>query len=71
VAIYAACPPEMHVDHVIPLGGKKKPGLTAEGYPICGLHVDYNLKYLPGSDNCRKHRRMRPEEQTLCEQSYR
>ena len=36
---------EWHVDHVIPLQGKK----------ICGFHMPENLAVIPGSDNCKKH----------------
>jgi hypothetical protein len=35
---------EWHVDHVIPLQGKK----------VSGLHVPANLQVIPGSENCRK-----------------
>ena len=36
---------EWHVDHVIPLQGKK----------VCGFHMPENLAVIPGSDNCKKH----------------
>ena len=35
---------DWHVDHVIPLQGKK----------VSGLHVPANLQVIPGSENCRK-----------------
>lgn len=35
---------EWHVDHVVPLRGKK----------VSGLHVPLNLSVIPGADNCRK-----------------
>lgn len=35
---------DWHVDHVIPLQGKK----------VSGLHVPSNLQVIPGSENCRK-----------------
>jgi hypothetical protein len=39
-----------HVDHVIPLRGKL----------ISGLHVETNLRVIPGADNLRKHNRFTP-----------
>jgi hypothetical protein len=35
---------EWHVDHVIPLQGKK----------VSGLHAPVNLSVIPGAENCRK-----------------
>ena len=43
-AIYEACPPGHHVDHIIPLGGEN----------VSGLHVAANLQYLPAEENIAK-----------------
>lgn len=41
---YANCPPGYEVDHMHPLCGPN----------FCGLHVPWNLQYLPGLDNRKK-----------------
>jgi hypothetical protein len=42
--IYDACPPGYEVDHIYPIAGKN----------ASGLHVPWNLQYLPREENMRK-----------------
>jgi 5-methylcytosine-specific restriction endonuclease McrA len=43
-AVYLACPPDMEVDHIVPLQGEN----------VCGLHIAWNLQYLTKSANSAK-----------------
>jgi hypothetical protein len=53
IAIYLGRPPGCEVDHIIPLVGR-----TPEGWRVSGLHVPWNLQYLPKMENRTKHARV-------------
>lgn len=48
--IYLNCPAGHEVDHIVPLQSPE----------VCGLHVPYNLQYLPMPENRRKSNRLNP-----------
>ena len=60
--VYNNRPPDMHVDHIVPLVGR-----TIDGYKVSGLHVPWNLGYLSPAENGRKSNRMRPEDHAIAE----
>jgi len=56
------------VEHIVPIGQERDP-LTADGYPIRGLHVAWNLRPLDGSTNSSKNDKMTRKDQDFCERN--
>lgn len=55
LAIYSKCPKGHDVDHIVPLKG------LIDGRPVCGMHVPWNLQFLPSSENRKKRNRITEE----------
>lgn len=66
-AVYMDCPPGWHVDHVVPLGSEKRYATTIDGYPVCGLHVSWNLQIIPLIANKRKGTIMTADDHLYCD----
>lgn len=47
---------EWHVDHIVPLIGK-----IDRVHVVCGLHVEHNLRVIPGKENMKKGSRYWPD----------
>jgi hypothetical protein len=61
-AVYAGRPAGHHVDHFVPLKGR-----TSDGAHVSGLHVPWNLRYLPGDENIGRSNRMTAKETAQAE----
>jgi hypothetical protein len=60
--IYSDCPPGYHVDHFVPLKG-----VTPDGLRVSGLHLPWNLRYLPIRDNLARGNRLSAEDMAKLE----
>jgi hypothetical protein len=49
--IYMNKPESCHVDHIVPLKGIDR---TTGEHVVCGLHVPWNLQYIPAEENLQK-----------------
>jgi len=55
--IYMKCPPGHQVDHFVPVRG-----VTPDGRKVSGLHVPWNLRYLPAELNSGRNNRLTLED---------
>ena len=60
--IYKNCPDGLHVDHIVPLKG-----IRPDGGGVCGLHVPWNLRYLPRAQNIGRLNRLKEDDLHILE----
>ena len=58
--VYANCPNDMTVDHIIPITSPI----------VCGLHVSWNMQYLTRSTNSKKGNSLPPPHQYIGGERY-